>query len=236
MVYWIRAMSKVEILITGAKAFTPISVQADVSNVANYARGNGFTVRSVLVNDLSLSTDAATSVFYNKKEYRDHFISLMKDSTADHLILYYSGHGSAQVVDLARAETKECLVLSDDTTQWYYDDEITEDIDAYLPANKTLYLVVDACHAGGMINLWQLDRRLNANIVLFAGSNTEIFSWDDANQPGGAFTNAFIVSAVQGKTLYKIAEDVLQQLFNPGMISPAVRYGRPALCVAQYCQ
>ena len=229
-------MSKVEILITCAKAFTPISVKADVSNVAKYARDSGFTVRSVLVNDLSLSTDAATSVFYNKKEYRAHFISFMKDSTADFLILYYSGHGAAQIVDLASAATKECLVLSDNTSRWYYDDEITEDIDAYLPANKTLYLVVDACHAGGMINLWHLDRRLNANIVLFAGSNTEIYSWDDANHPGGAFTNAFIASATVGKTLYKIAEEVLEQLFQSGKISPAVRYGRPALCVAQYCQ
>lgn len=229
-------MSKVEILITGAKAFTPISVKADISNVAKYARESGFTVRSVLVNDLSLSTDEATSLFYNKKEYRSHFTSLMKDSTADYIILYYSGHGAARVVNLDRAETKECLVLSDDTTQWYYDDEITEDIDAYLPAHKTLYLVVDACHAGGMINLWHLDRRLQANIVLFAGSNTEISSWDDANQPGGAFTNAFLTSATKGKTLYKIAEEVLEKLFQSGMISPAVRYGRPALCVAEYCQ
>ena len=228
-------MSKVEILVTGAKAFSPISVKTDISNVAAYAKRSGFTVRATLVNDLSLSTDSATTLFSNKKEYRSHFISLMRESTADYIILYFSGHGSASVVDHSRAETKECLVLSDDSNQWYYDDEITEDIDAHLPSEKTLYLVVDACHAGGMINLWHLDHRLKANVVLFAGSNAEILSWDDANQPGGAFTNAFIECAKKGKPLYLIAEDVLKELFKSGKISPAVRYGRPALCVTPYC-
>lgn len=228
-------MPKVEILITGAKAGPPIGVKADLSNVATYARSQEFTVQSVLVNDYSLSTDPYRMRYNSKSEYREFFKSFMRDSAANYIILYFSGHGSASF-DAEAGMTKECLVLSDDRKQWYYGSEITDDINASLPDHRTLYMVVDACHAGGMINLWHLDRRLKSNVVLFAGSNTEILSWDDRDHPGGAFTNAFIASATKGKKLYEIAEEVLEKVFKKDKISPAVRYCRPALCVSTFCQ
>ena len=122
---------------------------------------------------------------------------------------------------------------------WYRDYELTEDIDKYLPVGKTLYVIVDACHSAGMINLWHLDTRLEKSVAFFCGANTEIYSRDDPNARGGLFTNSFCRHAKIGRPLWEIADKVLQEIFSPSETyarSSSIRYSHPAMAVRTFCE
>ena len=134
----------------------------------------------------------------------------------------------------------ECLCIVEDFNEWYKDEELTEDIDEYLPSGKTLYVVIDACHSGGMINTWRLDTRLEESVAFFCGANSEIPAWDDKREGsvGGLFTNSFCHHAKVGHPLWEIADKVLVEMFKPNQTharSPSVRYSRPAVAVERFC-
>ena len=121
------------------------------------------------------------------------------------------------------------------------DADLTEDIDEYLPEGKTLYVIVDACHSGGMMNVWRLDTRLQKTVVFFCGANAEILAWDDKSEgaTGGLFTNSFCKHAKVGRPIWEIADNVLLEMFNPNdkhAHSPSVRYSRPSVAVKKFCQ
>ena len=60
---------------------------------------------------------------------------------------------------------------------YYTDQMMSQDINNYLPLGKYLWLVIDTCFSGGILNLFQLDQRLRRYVMLYAGANSEIYGW-----------------------------------------------------------
>ena len=168
-------------LITGAKVPPYIDTRPDIKNIANLCEKNGFRISNVLVNTDELSTHPKRKIYGNKREYRETFIDFLSNSPENFLIYFYSGHGNHQWNE-SKKNNSECLCIMYNPKDWYSDEELTEDIDEYLPYGKTLYVLLDTCHDGGMINLWQLDTHLEKSVVFFCGANTEILAWDDDMQ------------------------------------------------------
>ena len=234
------ATPKIEMLLVGAsKTERPdTGIIKDINCMLNFATLHSIKVRNVLVNfdaaGGTFSGNPPASNFHGRRrQFRNTFRDFLQDSAADFLILYYSGEGDARW-DSSRNCSKEYLKLSEMRLNWYYDTQLTDDIDNALPEGKTLYLVIDSSRAGGVINLWELDCRLECNVILFAGSNAEL-SVEENQRTVSKFTATFCSSAEPGKALYSIAEDILGAT-KDDRYSPAVRYGQPKLCVATFGQ
>ena len=225
-------------LITGARVAPFIDIRPDVQSLTSLCDANKFRVDSILVNSSELTSDPRKKMYSTKDEYRRAFVDFLRDSTEQFLIYFYCGHGSHQWVS-SRNNNVECLCIAEYYNYWYRDYELTEDIDKYLPVGKTLYVIVDACNSGGMINLWHLDTRLEKSVTFFCGANTEVLSWDDPNARGGLFTNSFCRHAKIGRPLWEIADKVLQEIFSPSeeyARSPSIRYSHPAMAVRTFCE
>ena len=226
-------------LITGAKVPPYIDTRPDIKNIANLCEKNGFRISDVLVNTEELSKHPKRKIYGNKREYRETFIDFLSNSE-NFLIYFYSGHGNHQWNE-SKKNNSECLCIMYNPKDWYSDEELTKDIDEYLPYGKTLYVLLDTCHGGGMINAWQLDTRLEKSVVFFCGANSEILAWDDEREDavGGLFTNSFCLHAKVGCPLWEIADKVLVEMFTPyqkNARSPSVRYSRPAVAIEKFCQ
>ena len=93
-----------------------------------------------------------------------------------------------------------------DKRQEHWDKEFTGD----LPTSngKTLYVVLDACNAEGMINLWEIPRntRLNLQIILFSASHSEISTYPRI------YTPSFVRKAEIGKPVNTIADEILREI------------------------
>ena len=233
-------MSTTAALITGAKVPPDIDSRPDIKNVVKLCEKNGFRVSNVLVNTEKLSKHSATKIYSSKREYRKTLTDFLVKSPENFLIYYYTGHGSQDWND-RKNHNSECLCIMQNPKDWYKDEELTEDIDEYLPNGKTLYVILDTCHGGGMINTWRLDTRLEKCVVFFCGANTEILAWDDDREDavGGLFTNSFCLHANVGRALWEIADKVLVEMFTPNKRdarSPSVRYSRPAVATENFCQ
>lgn len=234
-------MSKTAALITSANVEPYLDLAPDITNMTNYCEKNGFRIASVLVNKKDLTNHPKRDIYTTKKEYRQAFVDFMTKSPEDFLIYYYTGHGTHYWNEIVK-NNLEAMCILDDSDKWYKDVELTEDIDAHLPAGKTLYVVLDTCHSGGMINAWQLDTRLEKSIVFFCGSNTEIYSQMDQREgyTGSLFTNSFLAHAKIGHPIWEIADNVLVEIFKPALgkqaRSPSVHYSRPAVAVQKFCQ
>ena len=120
---------------------------------------------------------------------------------------------------------------------YYQDKMMSEDINAYLPIGKYLWLVIDTCFSGGMLNLFQLDQRLSRNVVLFAAANPEIFGWGTIL--GGYLTRRFTQFADPGRYSIKVADDIIHTIEMEDQISPEIgvistqyKCSRPAICLA----
>ena len=227
-------------LITGARVPPYIDTRPDIKNMANLCEKNGFRISNVLVNTKELSNHSMRKIYGSKREYRETFIDFLSKSPEDFLIYFYSGHGNHQW-NQSKSNNSECLCIIYNPKDWYRDEELTEDIDEYLPYGKTLYVLLDTCHGGGMINAWQLDTRLEKSVVFFCGANSEILAWDDDREDavGGLFTNSFCLHAKVGRPLWEIADKVLVEMFKPNKRdarSPSVRYSRPAVATEKFCQ
>ena len=227
-------------LITGAKTYPFIDNRPDIKSVISLCENNKFRIENVLVNADELSAHPSKKVYSTKEAYRSAFLDFLTKSTEQFLIYYYCGHGSHQW-NWSMRNNMECLCIADDYKEWYVDFELTEDIDNNLPAGKTLYVIVDACHSGGMMNVWRLDTRLEKSVVFFCGANSEILAWDDKREgaTGGLFTNSFCKHATVGRPIWEIADNVLQEMFKPNeehAHSPSVGYSRPAVAVSKFCK
>ena len=233
-------MSSTAALITGAKVPPFIESRPDINNMVKLSEKNGFRISNVLVNAEELSKHPMRKIYSSKREYRETFIDFLSKSPENFLIYYYTGHGS-QDWDESKKNNSECLCIMYNPKDWYRDEELTEDIDEYLPYGKTLYVILDTCHGGGMINTWRLDTRLEKCVVFFCGANTEILAWDDDREGavGGFFTNSFCLHAKVGSPLWEIADNVLTEMFSPNKRyarSPSVRYSRPAVATEKFCK
>ena len=227
-------------LITGARTYPFIDNRPDIKSMVKLCESNKFKIESVLVNTDELSSHPRKKVYATKGEYRQAFLDFLTNSPEQFLLYFYCGHGAHQW-NWAMRNNTECLCIADDYKEWYLDYELTEDIDNNLPEGKTLYVVVDACHSGGMMNVWRLDTRLQKSVVFFCGANAEILAWDDKREgaTGGLFTNSFCKHAKVGRPIWEIADNVLLDMFNPNQKnahSPSVRYSRPAVAVKTFCK
>lgn len=115
-----------------------------------------------------------------------------------------------------------------------------EDINNYLPKDTFLYLVIDTCFSGGLVNLWEFQNRLSKNVILLAAANSEIVGWGGSS--GGYLTRYFAMYAKPGRYIFNIADDILQRIEYVDQddfkekISTQVKYARPALAVAPFLQ
>lgn len=232
-------MASAAALLTASKVYPYIDIRPDLKKMTEFCESSNMRVK-VLINNAELSTHSSATIYSTREEYRKAFINFLTKSSEEFLLYFYCGHGSHQWNWTAK-NNSECLCILDDRNEWYADFDLTEDIDEYLPVGKTLYVIVDACHSGGMLNVWRLDTRLEKAVVFFTGANSEIPAWDDRREgrTGGLFTNCFTKHAKIGTPMWQIADSVLQDMFKPNQKnarSPSVGYSRPALAVAKFCQ
>ena len=134
-------------LITGAKVPPSIDNRPDIKSMVKLCEKNEFRVSNVLVNAEEFSKHPMRKVYKFKSEYRQTFIDFLVNSPENFLIYYYCGHGNQQKNE-SNGTNIECLCIMQDSKEWYKDEELTEDIDEYLPFGKTLYVILDACHSG----------------------------------------------------------------------------------------
>ena len=246
---------KTAALITGAKVQPYVDIRPDIQHMVEFCEREGFRTE-VLVNSSDLfdeeerhsahiaapttTNNTTRSLYYTKYEFRRAFVDFLATSSEQFLIFYYCGHGTRTWWN-SRLTTTEYLCLEHRRRDRYADYQLTEDIDRYLPEGKTLYMIVDACHSGGLLNMWKLDSRLDKSVVLFSGANSDIPSWDDQRRghTGGLFTNCFLKCARVGAEVWKIADDILVEMFRPNQKrsrSPAFRYSRPSMAANRFCQ
>ena len=226
-------------LLSASKVYPFIDIRPDLKKMIEFCESKKFRTQ-VAVNNAELSSYANTTIYSTKEEYRQNFKDFLTKSSEDFLLYFYCGHGSHQWNWTAK-NNSECLCILDDCKEWYADYELTEDIDEFLPVGKTLYVVVDACHSGGLLNVWRLDTRLEKSVIFFTGANSEIPAWDDKREgkTGGLFTNSFTKHASIGAPIWQIADSILQEMFKPNQKnarSPSVGYSRPALAISKFFQ
>ena len=225
------------VLISGSKTDHPVNNCHDICNMVDFCTANGFSIHSILVNAKDLTTHAKRKTYRTKKEYRQRVAEFFSCCTADNLIFYFSGKGLHRWSWETR-NNQEVLCILPDESEAYTDSDLTEDIDDHLPAGKTLYIIIDAGFAGGMINLWVLGSRLEKKVVLFSGSNLEVPRFEDPECEGGEFTTAFLKHAKTGVPVYRIADDILQDVFQAKdqlHHTPVIQYSRPRLCMDKFC-
>lgn len=61
--------------------------------------------------------------------------------------------------------------------QYYYDKDLSADINEALPNDVNLYLVIDTCFSGGLFNPFEIKNRLDKSVTVFAASNAEIVAY-----------------------------------------------------------
>lgn len=122
---------------------------------------------------------------------------------------------------------------------YYTDQMMSQDINNYLPLGKYLWLVIDTCFSGGILNLFQLDQRLRRYVMLYAGANSEIYGW--GTTLGGYLTRRFTQFATPGRYSIKIADDIIATIETEdqlsediGVISTQFKCSRPAICLAPF--
>ena len=98
--------------------------------------------------------------------------------------------------------------------------------------------MIDTCFSGGLLNLWEIKERLDRYVVLFSAANSEIVAW--GNQEGGFLTRRFVEAAVPGRYAMHLADDIIEKIERydqskfDAVISPQVKYSRPALAAAPF--
>ena len=226
------------VLISGSKTDChPLNNQHDILNMIDFCTTNGFDIHSILVNEKDLCTHAKTRTYSTKQEYQKYVAEFFSCCAADNLIFYFSGKGLHRWSWETR-NNQEVLCISKDETHTYDDLDLTQDIHNHLPKEKTLYIVLDAGFSGGMINLWALGSRLEKRVILFSGSSLEIPRFEDSQYQGGEFTTAFLKHAKIGTPVYRIADNILQDVFHPKDLmhhTPIIQYSRPRLCMDKFC-
>lgn len=232
-------MATVSALITGAKTTPAINTRPDIQHMTQFCESNGFDIHCIHVNDTDLSSHPKRKVYKNVLDYRRELATFLSKPGPEFLLYYYCGHGSHSWNNQLK-RNEEALIIMTDKEQWFYDTMLSEEINQHLAPGKTLIIIVDACHAGGMLNAWQFNFYKDRNVVFLTGAMLEISSWDDQKAPGGQFTNSFLRHVKIGEPIYKIADNILEDIFTPAKNgnahSPSVSYSRPLLCISKFCE
>ena len=111
-------------------------------------------------------------------EYRAMFRDLLANSPETEIIVSFSTHGfpyNYQDPVSGMQIQGQAIVLGDG--QYYYDKDLSADINEALPNDKNLYLIIDTCFSGGMFNHFEIKGRLDKSVITFAASNAEIVGY-----------------------------------------------------------
>ena len=151
------------------------------------------------------------------------------------LILFMAGHGKQQK---PYGQTNEESFILPKATHGefdeYTDTELTEDINDALPPDKRLYIIIHACHSGGMLNLWQLNTE-NKWFALFASAEADILADWSHDESESTFIQAFCNYAQQGKMLGTIAGDIVRNCANVSTgIRPAFITSNPDIALQPF--
>ena len=135
------------------------------------------------------------------------FLQQSQYQAEKNLILFMTGHGKQQKP--VGKTNEESFFLTKGQHGEYTDTELTKDIDDALPPDKRLYIIINACHSGGMLNLWQLNTE-NKWFALFASAEADILANWSHDESERTFIQAFCNHAQQGKKLGTIAGGILR--------------------------
>ena len=138
-------------------------------------------------------------------QVREEVCSFLQDSPTENLILFLAGHGTQQRRQYR--PVRESLLIPTPTpgsVEYYTDAQLTEDIADNLPEDKKLYIIIHACHSGGMLNLWEIDTS-ERWIALFASAEADILAKWSANDEDQTYIDTFCECAKRGETLAEIA-------------------------------
>ena len=141
-----------------------------------------------------------------------------------------------------------CLPLRGGKYDEYTDEEFTLDL-ASLPIDKRLHIVINACHSGGMLNLWQFDTsEPSRRVAMFASEVSDTLrqnairkagwqgSWQaeaEENYARPFLDERFLVvqkfcdNAAVGSQLKDIAGAILNDTAIPPRIRPEYKWSRP---------
>lgn len=121
----------------------------DVNSISQYLRSKNIS------NDNILSLTDDTEIKPTKENIVEMFKKLLKDANSgDNLVFYYSGHGSYIVNTSDNKDTEpydDVLVTID--FKYIVDDDLNEYIHKYLKPNVNLFVLIDCCHSGTMLDL-----------------------------------------------------------------------------------
>ena len=223
------------IIAAGLSGTVNLRLDEDVKTMIDFANSKQFFIWEVLTNNNAClpRQNIPNAWRYNDlMEFRRHLTDFYHTASTRNLIFYFTGHGG-QIT--SHGLNSEALVVANGT--YYFDTEFTQDL--LTSMGKTLYVVLDACHAEGLINLWELqsDMRLNLKIIIFSASHSEISTYPRI------FTPAFVRKAEIGKPVYIIADEILQEINESKIpnqvfrdVSPGISASRPALLGFNFCK
>jgi hypothetical protein len=147
-----------------------------------------------------------------------------KSAANDEVLFYYSGHGD--VFSGPEADGKdEVLVLYDKKLEnatlrrrlvdfSLTDDRLTEIIQSHIDNHINFNLVLDCCHAGGMVDNMEAKFRSEPRFTIFAGSTERSLAFADMNS--SFFTEALLMAANATSKLQDMRQSTvkyLKQLF-----------------------
>ena len=213
------------------------SMDEDARNVWEWAVRYGVAIYDSVIHTNNHNKVTNELVFNSLSEFRSSFTNFLRTAVQRHLVFTFSGHG----IPYQYTDEFGILVQGEEIQIgqgiMYKDVDLAKDINLNLPRGKFLWLVIDTCFSGGLLNLWQIKNRLDRNVILFAGANSEIVGWGDQVE-GGYLTRNFVRYAQPGRYACHIADDILehiewydQERFRQ-TISTQVKYSRPVLAVA----
>ena len=198
--------------------------------------------------------------YTTKEDLRQRVCAFLQEAPGPNLMIYFSGHGLYQqstVDGLVSEALNVATGQNGETVEQYNSSELTLDINDSLKQRRedsqddprmnltagageeeqlTVFLVIDACHAAGIVNFWELSKEVrvdqtSTSIVLFAGAEARLEAKFDGE--GGWFSKAFFKNALdlKGKRVAAIADGIQVDLLTKDPeTSPCVRYSRPLDC------
>jgi len=133
----------------------------DVNSISQYLNSKNISNDSIL----SLTDD--TEIKPTKENIVEMFKKLLKDANSgDNLVFYYSGHGSYIVNTSDNKDTEpfdDVLVTID--FKYIVDDDLNEYIHKYLKPDVNLFVLIDCCHSGTMLDLrYNYPLKINDNV------------------------------------------------------------------------
>ena len=121
----------------------------DVKNISQFLLG-----KNIPEDKMCILTDN-TEVKPTKMNIINYYTKLLKDArSGDQLVFFYSGHGSTIVNKSLNKDTEpldDVLITID--SNYIIDDDLNAIIQANLKPNVKLFVLIDCCHSGTMLDL-----------------------------------------------------------------------------------